>query len=254
MKFKQFLKEQFYNDKLNPRLWNDQNELDPALEKKLMEIANNFADDVGVTQYIDDIQLTGSLANYNYTKHSDFDVHILLPYNKINKDIDLVKDALDGKRWVWNEKHKIIIRDHEVELYFQDSKEPHIASGLYSLKNSEWLKEPKFDPPEIDNRDVSYKADQLTRDIKILESKVNEAKGDPKRSEELQKITDRYRSKIAKMRKDSLHKDGEFGIGNLVFKTLRNNGSMERLIDISNQSYDQIYAESDAFKKYQEAY
>jgi len=45
------------------------------------------------------------------------------------------------------------------------------------------------------------------------------------------------------MRKDSLTADGEFGIGNLAFKELRNSGYMEKLIDVANLLYDNQYTD-----------
>lgn len=251
MQFKQYLKEQFYNTSLHPRFWDDF-ELDNTVRKKLVDIATEFAEEVGVSEYITDIQLTGSIANYNYTKYSDLDVHILLPFKDINKDVDLVKDALDGKRWIWNERHAIIIRDHEVELYFQDSKEKHIASGLYSLLNDEWIREPKYDPPEVDEKDVISKAEQIERDVIRLKRKIEHARTDKNESAKLKKMADKLRAKVTKMRKDSLEKDGEFGVGNLAFKKLRNDNIIGELIDLANQAYDQIFSEKYTFKDYQE--
>ena len=43
------------------------------------------------------LQLTGSLANYNYSDHSDLDVHILLDFADINEDESIVKRALRKK-------------------------------------------------------------------------------------------------------------------------------------------------------------
>ena len=46
-----------------------------------------------------------------------------------------------------------------------------------------------------------------------------------------------------KLRKEGLNKDGEFSIGNLTFKKLRNDGYIEKLIDVNSKSYDKIYTE-----------
>ena len=147
-----------YNKDLNPKFWYNK-KFDQGVRKKLLNIVNDFTAEN--TFIIDDIQLTGSLANYNYNKHSDLDVHILLDFSNINDDTDLVKQALDGKRFVWNLRHNIVIRDHEVELYYQDTNEPHIASGLYSILKDEWLVEPTYDPPSVDMNDVKKKANSI---------------------------------------------------------------------------------------------
>ena len=86
----------FYNETLNPKFY-VKDKMIPALRKKLIDITKDFLANVPIKlPKIDDIQLTGSLANYNYTPKSDLDVHILLDFNKIDEDTDLVKAALDG--------------------------------------------------------------------------------------------------------------------------------------------------------------
>ena len=91
---------QFYNDTLSPKFY-IKDKMIPALRKKLLDITKDFLDDVSIKlPKIDDIQLTGSLANYNYTPKSDLDVHVLLDFKKIDDDTDLVKAALDGIRFI----------------------------------------------------------------------------------------------------------------------------------------------------------
>jgi hypothetical protein len=234
--FKSFFTEKFYNDTLHPRFWDDQNQLDPEVRETLLEIAKDVSEQAGVEELITDVQLTGSLANYNYTDYSDLDVHMLLDFKDVNADEELVKSSLDGKRFIWNERHDITIGGVEVEVYFQDVDEPHMASGLYSLQKGEWLREPVFDPPEVDAADVKTKAEQIERDIDRLERAVVESSD--MSIEDLQAATTKIRKKISRMRKDSLEKDGEFGVGNLAFKSLRNSGHIGRIIDLDSKLYD----------------
>ena len=56
--------------------------------------------------------------------------------------------------------------------------------------------------------------------------------------ESLQLTTTKIRKKITRMRKDSLEKDGEFGVGNLAFKSLRNSGHIGKIIDLDSKLYD----------------
>ena len=51
-----------------------------------------------------------------------------------------------------------------------------------------------------------------------------------------------------KARKEGLSKAGEFSIENLVFKNLRNEGWIERLIDAGSNSYSGIYSEPKPIK------
>ena len=124
-----------------------------------------------------DITLTGSNSNYNYNEYSDLDVHVLIDFKDINEDEKLVKKALDGPRFVWNLRHNVNLRGHDVEMYMQDKDEPHVASGLYSLKDNKWITEPSYDPPSIDINDVFKKAGAIEADIQILKEKVSSARG-----------------------------------------------------------------------------
>ena len=239
--FKLFFESSWYNDTLPERFW-DGDRFDPVVRQKLLEIAADVADKAGVVGEVQDVQLTGSMANYNYTKYSDLDVHILLDFADINSDEDLVRAALDGRRFVWNLRHNISIGGHDVELYFQDMEDPHIASGLYSLLKDEWLTIPSYNPPTIDESDVQRKADSVKRHIDELEI-ASRSINSPDQLAELTDVASALRSKVSSMRKDSLTADGEFGIGNLAFKELRNSGYMEKLIDVANLLYDNQYTD-----------
>ena len=91
----------------------------------------------------------------------------------------------------------------------------------------------------MDERDVTAKADRLKGEISDLEVALQTTDGDD--LGELAEAADALRDKVARMRKDSLEAYGEFGIGNLAFKELRNSDYMERLIDVSNAIYDKQF-------------
>lgn len=232
----------YYNKTLHPRFWSN-NKFNQDVRKKLLQIVDDVYGEPESSAQIDDIQLTGSLANYNYTKHSDLDVHILLDFSKINKDESLVKRALDGKRFIWNLRHNIVIYDHEVEIYYQDTNEPHVASGLYSLKNNEWITEPTYNPPSLDERDVLKKAEGISN---IIDKLNNEVDKDLTTSEAKKWHTygKKLKDKIQKMRSAGLKREGEFSVENLAFKELRNDGSIGKLIDLISNAYAKIYSEN----------
>lgn len=231
----------FYNKTLHPNFWSD-DVFNQDIRKKLLKIVDDIYGEPENAVKIDDIQLTGSLANYNYTKYSDLDVHILLDFEKINNDTDLVKRALDGKRFIWNLRHEIIMHDHEVELYYQDTNEPHVASGLYSILNDKWITKPTYSPPKVDNRDVLKKAAGITDTINRLEEEllndISEAQ-----AKEYHEYANKIKTKLRNMRSAGLKREGEFSVENLTFKELRNNGSIGRLIDIISKAYSLIYSE-----------
>ena len=241
----------FYNKTLNKKFWSEDNKFNPDIREKLLSITNDFIDKLdldGVEIY--DVTLTGSNSNYNYNDYSDLDVHVLIDFKDINEDEDLVKKALDGQRFVWNLRHNISLRDHGVEMYMQDKDEPHVASGLYSLLNDEWITEPSYDPPTIDSRDVYKKAKTIEDDVRVLKERVLDVKG--RSAKDLHDCANQLKKKISNMRKSGLEREGEFSIENLAFKVLRNSEVIGDLIDIISRSYDKIYMEN--FKTFFEYY
>ena len=245
----------FYNDELNPKFWTKKVSksgtaekwvLDPIIRKKLLNIGEDFYDklkDVVGKAPIYDIQLTGSLANYNYTNLSDLDVHILVDFNKIDAPRKVIEAAGEGEKFIWNTRHDITMRGHDVEVFLQDAKNPHHITGLFSLLNNEWVKKPKFDPPTVDEDDVDKKTDSIAYQIKELENKLITSTALPKDAKSLFKRAKTLKKKISKMRLEGLEKGGEFSIGNLAFKKLRNDGYIGKIIDIISQAYDKIYTE-----------
>jgi len=237
----------FYNKTLNKKFWSEDKKFDPSVRDKLLSISEDFIDNLdieGVPIY--DITLTGSNSNYNYNEYSDLDVHILIDFKDINDDEELVKAALDGKRFIWNLRHNINLNDHDVELYMQDKDEPHIASGLYSIQDDQWVTEPTYDPPSIDRRDVYKKAHAIVKEVQILKEKIATAKG--KEARELHNRANKLKEKISKMRQTGLDREGEFSVENLAFKVLRNTQVIGDLIDQVAKSYDRIFMEN--FKTY----
>jgi hypothetical protein len=243
--YEQVLFERYYNETLNPKFWNN-GEFDEEIRQKLLQIASDFYNSLELDVPILDVQLTGSLANYNYTEYSDLDTHVIINFNQINEDVDLVKKALDGARFVWNQRHDIVIRGHDVELYIQDESEQHTASGLYSLKNGDWIRKPRYNPPEIDEKDVSLKEKEYVKEILKMEQMVS----DPNLSDEelraLEVRAKKIKDKIQQGRKKCLAgpNASEFCVENLVFKNLRNTGMIEKLIDIASKAYDRSFSEN----------
>ena len=114
-------------DDLNPKFWSNM-ALHPTILSRLMLIANDFFSDLvlideGVN--IEDITITGSLANYNWSDYSDIDLHLLVDFTKIDENVDLVREFFHGKVFRWNNTHDIEILGHICALY--RSFCPHIG-------------------------------------------------------------------------------------------------------------------------------
>ena len=78
------MKYRIYNTKLNPDVWSGL-VLKKDVKEKLIQVANDFYKDTELTAPIVDVLLVGSLANYNWSKYSDVDIHILVDFNQFSK-------------------------------------------------------------------------------------------------------------------------------------------------------------------------
>ena len=202
------------NRRLNPKIWNDA-ELDSAVRAKLLEIAEAFQEFIGVELNVQDYTITGSNANYTWTRYSDLDLHLIVP--GVPNDAD--RELYSAKKALWGEQHDITIRGMPVECYVQGSGEPHHSTGVYSLSKNKWLVEPKKVKPKIDDAAVRAKSDSLAHDAKTV-----------LKSQDLDKIR-AVKEKITKMRQSGLERAGEWSVENLAFKILRNLGLIDELAD-----------------------
>ena len=149
-----------YHDELSPAAWNG-NEMKPEVRIRLIEIAQLFVEYLDVAGFeVYDVVLTGSLANYNWTEFSDFDLHVVTDYRDLRCD-DLAEAFYRAKKTIWNEQHDITIYGHEVELYVEDVSEPPVSGGMYSVLNAEWLKTPAQENPNINDTAIVSKVLEL---------------------------------------------------------------------------------------------
>lgn len=202
-------------------------ELKPEIRKALMRIAYDFLKSLDPKMTFTDITLTGSMANYNYTDQSDLDLHILFDFSTMGENEELVQDLFNAKRRIWNDAHDIKIKGHDVELYAQDSKEPHHSTGVLSVLRNKWLVVPHRTNPEIDEEYVLKKSQDIMDRIDRLTD-----------LEEKSRALEIAKDKIMKMRKAGLERKGEFSEENLIFKTLRNTGYIGKLNDAIRNEYD----------------
>jgi predicted nucleotidyltransferase len=202
----------------------------PEIRKKLLEISDEFVETFGVEFFIHDIVLTGSIANYNWSNFSDIDLHIIIDFKESKYNSDLVKEFFDAKKNVWNEKHEIVIKGYDVELYVQDVDEPHVSSGVYSVLHDKWEIEPKQEKANIDDNKILGKAEYYAKKI---DSIVNSGE-----NENILPSIEKLRGKIKEFRQCGLETGGEYSYENLVFKLLRRNGYIEKLLKLKTSITD----------------
>ena len=221
---------------LNPEFW-DREELKKDIRDQLMKIAEEFF--IGLDSpenlVIKDVIFTGSLANYNWSKYSDIDMHVIVDFDTIDTKEEFIKKLFDSYKNLWNKNHDITIKGYDVELYLQDIKDTLSANAVYSIKRNKWLLKPEKEKFKLNRNIIKKKAlmfiDKL-KDIKTIYEKGDYQKALDK-SQEL-------KDKIKKYRKSALESGGEFSLENLVFKVLRRTPFIEVLNDINSKSYDKI--------------
>lgn len=231
-------------DKLNPKFWKN-NKLDSRIRLKLLDIADDFVDFLNVTWVEpEDITITGSLANYTWNeKYSDIDLHILYDFNEIDERTEFVKEYFDGKKKEWNDIHENLkIYDFPIEVYVQNINEKHGSSGVYSLEKNDWITEPdkdNFDENDYDDDTVKTKVSDYMNKIDELIDELEEKTLETDIEDIYNKAVSLF-SKIKSERDDELKAKNpkELSNGNLIFKSLRRNGYIEKIVNLRNNSYD----------------
>lgn len=227
-------------DQLNPTIWdNPDNPSDAVMKEEirlqLIEIANKFIEFLGYDIFVQDITMTGSLSNYNWSKFSDIDLHIMYDFNESGEEKELYQDLFKLKKTLFNSTHDITVKGYEVELYVQDTNEPHISTGVYSVLFNEWLVEPSKEEVTIDEKIIKDKVNQWEDIIDVVIEDIES--GDEDLEKGLEKIN-KVKDKLKKYRGCGLERDGEYSYENLVFKFLRRNGYIQKLFDFQNNLID----------------
>ncbi len=221
------------NDDLQPDIWDSEGNMKDDIRTNLIKIADNYWKSLDLGFEYEDITLTGSLANYNWSKYSDVDLHIILDINKLGDNKEMVKDLLDVKTRKWNSDHDITIKGFEVELYLQPHDIKHFATGVYSVMNDEWNIEPKKEVVSLDKETIRKKYKDIVKSVEEIEK--------DKDNENVINRVDKLKEKVKAMRLAGLEGDGEYSVENIVFKLLRRNDIMEKLGDLSTDAYDDEY-------------
>lgn len=220
------------HNELNPKLFDKNKKLKSDVRTKMLEIVDEFANQLAldaVELNVEDILLIGSNASYNYTSKSDIDLHILVDSKKLNCPPDITAALYSAYRSLFRDSFDIEFFDIPVELFVETEESARVSNGVYSVQNDTWVKEPvQEDIPELD-KDAFDKEFDIWRDQ--CEEVKQRFKADKFIDEtEVVKLIE----KIYELRKQGMT-EGEYSIGNLVFKELRNNGYLDELKEFRNE-------------------
>ena len=229
------------NNTLNNEIWDydsSVNDKEPTINNEvkdiLFEVSDDFINFLGVDIDVEDITMTGSLSNYNWSSFSDVDLHILVDFGSSNRPKKVLRELFNAKQGIGNSLRDITVYGYEVEIYVQDSEEPHFSSGVYSVLNDEWIVSPNKLETSWDEKKVLKKSKEWMGIIDGLYRKSN-----IQSSEEILNLIQKVKEKLKKFRKCGLEDGGEFSYENLAFKFLRRNGYLKKLSDLKNKVTDE---------------
>ena len=216
-----------YHSKLNPKIWkNDQ--LDDGVVDHLLDLSFKFAKFSGIDKSrVKDIVITGGNVNYNYTKFSDIDIHLMCDITGLDSD------KLYTKKVEWaNSNKELKVAGYPLEFYAADVDEKHYpkGQGVYSLMRDKWLIVPKH-LGQIDVLTDPKVLDKVEYYIKYIKQWL--LKHAPK--EDILS----FKEKMWRMRSAGLQRGGEFSVENVVYKDLRNRGLIDKLNQRLRELQDQ---------------
>lgn len=216
-----------YNEHLHPKIWDANNKLKSEVRSKLVEIAESYIEFLEISKStVEDYLVVGSAANYNWNEYSDIDLHIVIDFEKAGEscNAEITEEWLMAKRALWIERYDITINGLQVEVGPQDVNVDLTSEAVYSVLENKWLKKPKLNPPKLDEPSYDKKLKQML-------DKANALISGKASSDEIDTFLDSLRD----MRQSSLDKTNggtEFSTNNLVYKTLRNQGILDKLKEL----------------------
>ena len=77
------------HDTLNPKLWSN-DKLLPEVKTKIIEIIDEFISTIELDIKILDARIVGSQASFNYTEHSDLDVHLITNFSTMDASDEIL--------------------------------------------------------------------------------------------------------------------------------------------------------------------
>ena len=221
---------------LNKEIWpNDK--LSKEIRLKLIQIAEDFIKDLELPKdvKIKDIIFTGSLANYNWSKYSDIDLHVVIDFDQFEGDEKMIEDFFYAQKSIWNQEHDIKIAGYPVEMYVQNINDKLVATSVYSVLHNKWIKKPSREEFNIDKKTIKDKALSYIHNLKDIKQDYK----DKRYKEVVDKVT-KLKTKIKNMRNAGLERGGELSLENIVFKVLRRTDFMDILNSFKSKAYDNL--------------
>ena len=140
------------HDTLNPKLF-ENDELKEDVREALKRVVDAFVADLresDIDLAVKDAVIVGSNVNYNYTKDSDLDLHIIADSSKSSYPGEVLTLLYSAYRSIFNKNYDITIKGIPCEVYVELDETGTDSNGVYSLFNG-WIRKPEHeDVPDLD--------------------------------------------------------------------------------------------------------
>lgn len=218
MQIQEFVQPIMFHTTLNPKLWKGE-ELLPQVHVKLLQHAQEFIKSLDLEGQLPlvDIVITGSNTATTYTPQSDLDLHIIVNMDKIFGGGPMVEKFLDSKKRLWNSTYDVELYGIPVEIYVEDDDEM-VRGNKYSLVTNQWTQRVPITKTGYDDRSVRAKSKYIQRQIERSLDAADD-------TDDLKRIM----ARLKVYRQSGLDKHGEFSTENLVFKSIRNAGLLDKI-------------------------
>ena len=220
-----------FNTELQPHIW-DGAQLRPEVRKATLEIVDRIARESGIDGLkVDDVNLVGSIASYEYNDTSDFDVHVFVHADSTAlQQLSASTRLLNSNIEQLQEGH-IRFYGLPVEVhFFAEGPEAERVPGIgrYSILNNAWLEKPLRQPENFDRA-------QMAADMKGFIDRYNKVVAEfsaAKKGFDCTRLRD-LDDEITGYRKSSFETDqGPRNTQNLAFRALRRlNVSIPDMLD-----------------------
>jgi predicted nucleotidyltransferase len=234
-------------ESLHPKMWIEEKDgeyrLNSKVRLRLLDIADDFIDGLSVSWIKPkDIIFTGSLANYNWSKYSDIDIHILYDFKKIYKNSDFVDDYFKAKKEVWLKNHKQLkVYGYPIEISVEDCNEKNPSSGRYSLEQNKWITEPTdFQDATLNKNYIKDYSAKVMTEIDKLEKSIK-SETDRHKIEVMANKVEKIFTKLKNLRSEGLEsKKKEMSSGNVIYKLVRRMKYIDKIWSLVNYAYDKV--------------
>lgn len=140
------------HDTLNPKLF-ENDELREDVREALKRVVDAFVADLresDIDLAVKDAVIVGSNVNYNYTKDSDLDLHIIADSSKSSYPGEVLTLLYSAYRSIFNKNYDITIKGIPCEVYVELDETGTDSNGVYSLFSG-WIRKPEHeDVPDLD--------------------------------------------------------------------------------------------------------